>query len=136
MKKFRFANNKQGRQFISVSRKLHYQMNMKKANAFEAGENIINESGECCKTFCLHGALIKQNQNFDPTRIFNIDECTFTMRIMILGRLNGIFHNGNLVNPRELKLKGTIEHVTLIPVVSVAAKPLTSHFILPDVEAK
>lgn len=69
--------------------------------------------------------------------IFNLDESGFSIRGMTLGgRKKCIVKKGTRANTKYVKFKGTVDHVTLMPVVSGSGQFYTPVFVLPGIESK
>lgn len=71
------------------------------------------------KYFARIRALVKK-YDIDATRLFNLDETGFGMKGMTFGRSKCIVETKDRANTKELKLKGIVDRIKLMPVVSAA----------------
>lgn len=53
----------------------------------------------------------------DPSRIRNIEEPAFSIKVMTLGRIECVTAETTRRNNKYVKFKGSIDHVTLMPVL-------------------
>lgn len=68
--------------------------------------------------------------------MFNSDESGFSLRGMTLGRSKCIVRSVMRANTRELKFRGTCDHVTVMPVISAAGQVMTPLVVFPGREEK
>lgn len=73
----------------------------------------------------------------EPTHVFNLDECGFSVKGMTWGRrVKRVVHAGTTSFQRTLTWTGSVDHVTCMAVVSAAGKAWTPAFVLPGVLAR
>lgn len=80
--------------------------------------------------------VIDKHKIRDPCRIFNLDDCGFSIRGMTLGRSKCAVKKGTIGNTRELTFKGTVDHVTMMPVILAFGKIFTPLLVSPGVDSK
>eukprot|EP00171_Calliarthron_tuberculosum_P004068 IDg4068t1 len=73
----------------------------------------------------------------EPTHVFNLDECGFSVKGMTWGkRIKRVVHAGTTSFQRTLSWSGSVDHVTCMAVVSAAGRSWTPAFVLPGVLAR
>lgn len=88
------------------------------------------------KHFAQLETLMTKNNIRNPTPLFNLDKFVFSMRGITLGRPKFILKWDERGNTRDVKFRGSCDHVTLMPFVSAPGQIMMPLAVLPVVETK
>lgn len=131
-----FPENLPGKLWIRSFLHRHPQLTLRRRVQLEADRaDAMNPENVATHFARLHAICEKHSIN-DSSRIINLDESGFSLRGMTIGRAKCIVKSGTRGNTRELKFRGSCDHVTLMPVVSAAGQVFTPLFVLPGKEAR
>lgn len=73
----------------------------------------------------------------EPCQVFNLDESGFSIRGMAWsGRSKRVVRRAARANARQLKWRGSVDHVTMMAVVSAGGQSYTPLFVLPGIKAR
>lgn len=132
-----FKNNRPGRKWLINFLKRHPVLRLKST------VNLEHERAEamCPENVAAHFARIRaladKHDITEPFQVFNLDESGFSIKGMSYGsRSKRIVRNGSRANARQLKWRGTCDHVTLMAVVNAAGQSYTPLVVLPGVQAR
>lgn len=89
------------------------------------------------KHFARIVALCEHYEIRDASQMFNLDETGFSIKGMRTGgRTKCVVPKNARANSRDVTFRGSIDHVTFMPVVSASGQLYTPVCVLPGVEAK
>lgn len=132
-----FHDDRPGRDWLSSFLQRRSDLTLKSRVNLEHDRADAMNPENCAKHFARIKALCDKHGINDGCYIFNLDESGFSMRGMTLGgRTKCVVQRGTRANTREVKFRGTVDHVTLMPVVSGSGHIYTPLFVLPGVKAK
>jgi hypothetical protein len=110
---------------------------LRKRNNMEAARADAVSLETVAIHFACIVALYEVHKIHSGRFVFNLDESGLSLRGMALGgRAKAVSVKGGHGNARELKFRGSIDHITFMPVVSAAGQSLRPEVVLPGKHAR
>lgn len=93
-------------------------------------ENVAAHFARIRALYTAHGIV-------DACQAFNVDESGFSISRISYGSLSKrVYKQTSRANIRQLKWKGTCDHVKLVAIVKAAGQNYNTLFVLPGVRAR
>lgn len=131
-----FKGNKPGKDWLRYFMRRNSTLTLRKRVNLEAERAEAVTPENLATHFARIKALMDKHDITEADQVLNLDESGFSMRGMSFGRSKCLVQQGTRANTRELKWRGTCDHVTVMPVISAAGQVFTPLFVLPGAEAR
>lgn len=135
--KIRFKNDRPGMKWLRGFLNRYPQLKVKTTAQLENERSEAMSPDIVAEHFARIRTLMDSYGIHDPTHVFNLDECGFSVKGMSWGRrVKRVAVEGTTVFQRTIAWQGSVDHVTCMAVVNAAGQIFTPAFVLPGVMAR